>query len=224
VLLLLIVVIVARSGAPSSTGAVTTTSPSANEVIFKDDFSSGASGWVAYDKPEFGRRKNGGYRLSYPLSDGGAGSVPTNASRVYPSAPPDLRIQVKARRLPPSDENLHYGISCRLRDNGDGYILTVSGSSARISKYAEDPKDYKILKNREINIDSSATNQLQAVCKSVEGQQAVHLELWVNGQKAVEATDKDNPLPTGHVGLIVETDQTTRPRVAEFDNFAVTQI
>jgi hypothetical protein len=143
---------------------------------------------------------------------------------VFPSAPPDLRIQVKARRLPPSDENLHYGISCRLSDHGDGYILTMSASSARISKYAEDPKDFKILKNSEINIDSSATNQLQAVCRSVEGQQAVHLELWVNGQKAVEATDKDNSLPTGHVGLIVETDQTTRPSVAEFDNFAVTQI
>jgi len=220
---LLLIVVIARSGAPSSTGAVTTSSPPANEVIFQDDFSR-ASGWEAYDQAEFGDYKNGAYRLSYPLPDGGAGSIARTASRVFPSAPPDLRIQVKARRLPPSDENLHYGISCRLRDNGDGYILTVSGSSARISKYAEDPKDYKILKNSEINIDSSATNQLQAVCKSVEGQQAVHLELWVNGQKAVEATDKDNPLPTGHVGLIVETDQTTRPRGAEFDNFAVTQI
>jgi hypothetical protein len=219
-LVLLIVVIVVRSGAPSSTGAATTTSPPTTEVIFQDDFSTGASGWVAYDKPEFGRRENGAYRLSYPSPDSGAGSVPTNASRVYPSAPPDLRIQVKARRLPASDENLHYGISCRLRDSGDGYILTVSSSSARISRYG---KDYKILKDSKINIDSSATNQLQAVCRNTGGQQAVQLELWVNGQKAVEATDQDKPLPTGHVGLIVETDQTTRPRVAEFDNFVVTQ-
>jgi hypothetical protein len=221
VLVLLIVVIVVRSGAPSSTGAVPTTSPPTTEVIFQDDFSSRASGWVAYDKPEFGHYENGAYRLSYPLSGGGAGSVPTNASRVYPSAPPDLRIQVEGRRLPASDENLRYGISCRLRDSGDGYILTMSGSSARISKYG---KEYKVLKNAEINTDSSATNQLQAVCRSVDGQQAVQLELWVNGRKAVEATDEDSPLPTGHIGLIVETDQTTRARVAEFDNFAITQI
>jgi hypothetical protein len=62
------------------------------------------------------------------------------------------------------------------------------------------------------------------VCTSVEGQQAVHLELWVNGQKAAEATDRDRPIRTGHVGLIVETEETKRPSVAEFDNFTVTQI
>jgi TIR domain len=219
-LVLLIVVIVVRSGAPSSTGAATTTSPPITEIIVQDDFSTRASGWEAYDRPEFGRYQSGAYRLSHPSADNSAGSVPTNARSVFPSAPPNLRIQVKARRLPTSDQNLHYGISCRLRTSGDGYILTLSSSSARISRYG---KVYKVLKDSKVNLDSSATNQLQAVCRNIDGKQAVQLELWVNGQKAVEATDQDNPLPTGHVGLIVETDQTTRPRVAEFDDFAVTR-
>ena len=92
---------------------------------------------------------------------------------------------------------------------------------ARISQYGA---DYTVLKNEEIKIDPTSTNRLQAVCTSVEGQHAVHLELWVNGQKAAEVTDRDRPLPPGHVGLVVETDETKRPSVAEFDNFTVTQI
>jgi hypothetical protein len=220
VLLLVITAIVAKSGAPSSTGAATTTSPTTNQVIFRDDFSTPASDWVAYDG--LGRPMNGAYRISAPPpGDSSAGSVPTKASRVYPVAPPDLRIQVEGRRLPTSDANMHFGMQCRLNDNGDGYIFTVSATLARISQYGA---GYEVLKNEEINIDPTSTNRLQAVCTSVEGEHAVHLELWVNGQKAAEVTDRDRPLRTGHVGLIVETDETKRPSVAEFDNFTVTQI
>jgi hypothetical protein len=54
--------------------------------------------------------------------------------------------------------------------------------------------------------------------------QAVHLELWVNGRKALESTDTDNPLPTGTAGLIVATYQSKRVSMAEFDNSVVTQV
>jgi hypothetical protein len=219
VLLLVIAAIVAKSGAPSSTGVAATTLPMTNQVIFRDDFST-PSDWVAYDG--VGRYTNGAYRISAPPpGDSSAGSVPTKASRVFPS---DLRIQVEGRRLPTSDANMYFGVQCRLNGKGDGYILTVSATLARISQYGANDADYEVLKNAEVNIDPTSTNRLQAVCTSVEGQQAVHLELWVNGRKAVEATDRDRPLRTGYVGLIVETGETKRPSVAEFDNFTVTQI
>jgi hypothetical protein len=222
VLILLIVVIVANSGTtPPPSGAVTTTSPPANEVIFQDDFSSRASGWEAYgSEPETGRYTNGAYRISAPPSAaGGEGGGPTKASHVYPSAPPNLRIEVEGRRLPASDQSMEYGILCRV--NGDrAYVLTISDNDAKIAKYG----DYKELKHADTQVNPNSTNQLQAVCTSVEGQGAVHLELWVNGQKAVETTDRDRPLPTGAVGLVVGTYQTKRASVAEFDNFAVTQI
>ena len=73
-------------------------------------------------------------------------------------------------------------------------------------------------------MDPNSTNELQAVCTGGKGRQAVHLELWVNGEKVVEATDTDAPLPTGGVGLAVTTYQTTRASVAEFDNFVVEQV
>jgi hypothetical protein len=52
----------------------------------------------------------------------------------------------------------------------------------------------------------------------------VHLELWVNGEKVLETTDTDTPLPTGGVGLAVTTYQTTRASMAEFDNFVVERV
>jgi hypothetical protein len=73
-------------------------------------------------------------------------------------------------------------------------------------------------------VDASSTNELQAVCTGGSGRQPVHLELWVNGRKVAEATDRNAPLPPGGVGLAVATYKTTRNSLAEFDNFVVGQV
>jgi len=218
-ILLLIVVIVANSGTTSPpTGAAITTSPTTNKVIFRDDFSSRVSGWEDDGNKPGSGYTNGAYRISSPPSaaGGASGGGPTKASRVYPSAPPNLRIEVEGRRLPTSDQSMDYGLLCRV--NGDNaYALTISDDYAKIERFGA----YKTLKDAGIQVNPNSTNQLQAVCTSVEGQQAVHLELWVNGQKALETTDRDSPLPTGTVGLVVGTYKTKHASVAEFDNFVV---
>jgi len=112
---------------------------------------------------------------------------------------------------------MEYGVLCRVNE-GHAYILTISDNYAKIAKNGP---EYEELRTAEPQVNPNSTNQLQAVCTSVVGQQAVHLELWVNGQKAVETTDRDNPLSTGTVGLVVGTYQTKRASVAEFDNFVV---
>jgi hypothetical protein len=61
---------------------------------------------------------------------------------------------------------------------------------------------------------------LRAVCTSVKGQK-LSISLWVNGKKAIETTDTDDPLTAGGVGLFVGTLQTTHASVAEFDDFVV---
>ena len=64
VLVLVVVAVVARSGTtPPSGAAVATTSPATDRVIFRDDFSSEASGWGPYGAPETGRYANGAYRV-----------------------------------------------------------------------------------------------------------------------------------------------------------------
>jgi TIR domain len=230
VLILVIVAVVANSGTtpstpgastttPSTPGASTTTPPPAKEVIFQDDFSSQASEWGPYD-PGTGRYTNGAYQISAPPSAGGSGegASPGKASGVYPSAPANIRIEVQGRRLPASDQNMEYGIACRVNGQ-NAYVLVISDNYAAIERYGA----YKLLKETQFQVDANSTNRLLAICTSVKGQQAVHLELWVNGRKAVAVTDTDNPVPSGTVGLVVGTDQTKRVSVAEFDNFAVSR-
>ena len=113
---------------------------------------------------------------------------------------------------------MEYGIACRVNPQ-NSYVLVISDNYAAIEKYGP----YKLLKQTQFQVDANSTNRLLAICTSVKGQQAVHLELWVNGRKAIAATDTDNPLPSGTVGLVVGTDQTKRVSVAEFDNFAVSR-
>jgi TIR domain len=232
VLTVVIVAVVANSGTtppttgastttPPTTGASTTTRPPANEVIVQDNFSSKASGWLPYQEAWTGRYANGAYRISAPPSASGDGRVssPTRASSVYPSAPSNIRIAVQARRLPASDQNMQYGIVCRVHGY-NAYALTISDDYASIERYGA----YKLLKEAKIPVNANSTNRLQAICTSVKGKRAVHLELWVNGQKAAETTDVDNPLTTGTVGLIVGIYQTKHVSAAEFDNFTVSRV
>jgi hypothetical protein len=108
---------------------------------------------------------------------------------------------------------MQYGVGCRV-DGYNAYVLTISDDYASIEKYGK----YKLLKESvEFHVNAYSTNRLRVMCASVKGKQAVHLELWVNGQKAVETTDTDNPLPTGTVGLFVGTYRTKRASVSEFE-------
>jgi hypothetical protein len=229
VLVVLVVVIVASSGTTpgptgagatsSSTGTGTTTSQSTNGVVFRDDFSSRAAGWENDGSKPVSGYTDGVYRISAPpsVAGGGARAVPMRAGPVYPSAPPNIRIEVDGRRLPTSDQSMEYGILCRVHGE-EAYSFAISDNYAKIAKI--DAK-YSRLKAAQIQVDPNKANQVKAVCTGVQGQRAVHLELWVNGRKAVETTDANNPLPAGTVGLIVGTDNTKRASVAEFDNFVV---
>jgi len=230
VLIVVIVAVVANSGttppapgagATTPAGAGATTSPPGNGVIFQDNFSSKASQWLPYQEAWTGRYANGTYLISAPPSAKGDARVssPRGASSVYPYAPSNIRIEVQARRLPASDQNMNYGIACRINGN-DAYVLTVSDGYASIERYGT----YKLLKEAKILVNANSTNRLRAICAGVKGKQAVRLELWVNGKKAAEAADADHPLPAGTVGLVVGVDQTKRVSMAEFDNFTVSRV
>jgi hypothetical protein len=240
VLIAVVAVIVANSGTTQSpTGAAsagpsagaattsisagsTTTSPTAGKVVFQDDFSNQTAGWEGDGAQVKGSGYVGSvYRISAPAraGGGGAGSRPTKAGRVDPYAPARIRIEVEGRRLPTSDRSMSYGILCRIKGE-DAYALTISDGYASIEKYGR----YKLLKEAQPQVNPNSRNKLRAVCAGGEGRQPVHLELWVNGRKVIEATDRNSPLATGAVGLIVGTYQTTRASLAEFDKFVVEQV
>ena len=95
----------------------------------------------------------------HALAGSGAGSVPKKASRVWPSAPPSVRIAAEARRLPESDKSMGYGILCRVSGN-DAYVLTINNGYATIEKWG----NYAELRKAETQVDLYSTNELQAVC------------------------------------------------------------
>ena len=87
---------------------------------------------------------------------------------MYPSAPSDIRIEVQARRLPASDQNMNYGIVCRLHGD-NAYVLTISDDYASIERYGA----YKLLKEAKILVNANSENRLQAIVQvSREGRQS----------------------------------------------------
>ncbi len=214
--MLVIVVIVASSN----------TDPPSEGVIFSDDFSGRAAAWTdAHGDSSSGYYNGDTYRIhSEPKPDGGGEwSSPRNAVGVYPSSPPNVRIDVEALRI--SGTTPHsYGILCRL-DGVNFYALSAGEGFVSIEKYIEDDPYFFELAYELTAIDMSATNRLQASCTSDDEGQSVHLALSVNGSMIAEATDTDNPLAGGTVGLWAAMFPNTPDATeAEFDNFAITEL
>jgi hypothetical protein len=207
--------------------AVVANSRTNERVIFEDGFSTQANGWYnAGSEDVGGHYNNGAYRiLAKPDSDGDAqGGQPENASVVYPSAPPNLSIQVEAQRTE-GEQDTSYGITCRAaaESGNPAYVFEIGDGHADIGKL--DASGFHVLKSAETStIDADAKNHLYANCDGDKEQTYVYLALWVNGEKIAEVTD-ENPLPAGTVGLFVATGANARTAVAaEFDNFAVKQV
>jgi TIR domain len=225
---LVIVLVAVMLASPHTTsppaGAGTPTSSPTMGVIFQDDFSSRASGWDdAGNQRIGGHYKNGAY-LIYSQADGrSAPSSPRNARSVFPAAPPNLRVEVEARRIGGPARNYGYSVLCRSDGVTNFYAFTIRDHSVGIEKYiGHNPYYYSLTDNP--GVDPNSMNRIQGKCSTitVNGQQAVHLVLWVNGRKVAEKTDTKNPLLTGTVGLLVFADG--RGFEAEFDNFSVTRL
>jgi hypothetical protein len=203
----------------------------AGQPVFSDDFATQANGWQVVSRwtAARGGGENGGYRISVPPDTNGAAAdgLPTKAPAVYKVAPPNVRVEVDGRRAPSSDQHVEYGVLCRVGTK-DRYIFDISDDHAKIMRVGGPQagrNGYEILSERDITVDASARNRVRAECRNVASPPAVHLALWVNGGDVVDYTDARDPLLSGTVGVFVATtDRATSTGIAEFDNFAVSQL
>jgi hypothetical protein len=224
IIALVIVVIVANSPDTSQDDS----SGRASSVIFQDDFSDRASGWDDVgEQPIGGHYSNGAYRI-YADADAGEdgefawAAKPRKTENMFPTAPLSLSIEVDARKIAggsrPRDG---YGILCRAEGNQKDYSFILGNEQVIIGKSTPDV-DFKTLDSAVIPAAApNATNHLQAVCTSIEGESAVHLEFSVNGNVVATATDRDDPHLIGTLGLFVFTVDTLE---VEFDNFVATEL
>lgn len=194
-------------------------------IVLQDDFSDRDSGFRDVgDERIGGDYTNGAYNIYVEAGDAGElawGSAPENIDNLFPKAPASLSIEVEAEKLGGGSHAANgHGIFCRGEGEESDYAFILGRREVTIGKTAGG--DFNVLDTaRTPAVDPNARNELGAVCKNVQENEAVHLEFSVNGEVVAAATDSNDPLLSGTVGLFVYTVETQE---VEFDNFVVTEL
>jgi hypothetical protein len=193
-------------------------------VILRDDFSGQASGWADVGSESVGGRYvDGAYRIVAEAGDAGEFSWDTSPEEVedlYPTAPPNISIQVDAQRISGGSHELDgYGIFCRGDRADNGYAFILGRKGVTIGELSDGV--FSDLDSADVpGLDPNDTTQLRATCTTTE-QGNVHLEFAIDGNVAAAVTDDVDAVPSGTVGLFAFTVQSLS---VEFDNFVVTEI
>jgi hypothetical protein len=201
-------------------------SPSAAaKVLLTDDFSTDKVGWVDDAHASAGAYTgSGAYRLSVTGYNGQSELArPDSAGHGLSGVTPlNLDASVDVRTLSGAAQGYGQGLAFRGDGNGDLYAFLIEDHAVAIQKWVAtgaritgDPAPVSV---SDLHVGSSG--RLRAVATTIDGGQAVHLELWLNGKKLIDYTDRDNPYTRGYMGLYVESiSDSTSTAAAEFDNF-----
>ena len=205
-------------------------SPSAAaKVLLTDDFSTNKVGWVDDAHASAGAYTgSGAYRLSVTGYNGqNELARPSSAgSGLSGVTPLNLDASVDVRKLSGAAQGYGLGLAFRGDGNGDLYAFLIEDHAVAIQKWVAtgarmtgDPAPVSVS-----DLHVGASDRLRAVATTIDGGQAVHLELWLNGKKLVDYTDRDNPYTRGYMGLYVESiSDSPSTAAAEFDNFTAAQ-
>jgi hypothetical protein len=226
-LIAVLIAALASSRTPQPAGAANSTRPPT--FLFLDDFSGTTNGWtIAPGHGSSGKYSSGTYQIHLnpaKLDSGdylGSGlATPISVSVLNP-APQNITIGVAARQIT-RDVDINYGIACRSNRSAYTYydFEITSNGHATIDKSTFN--NYTTLTQSNtapVNVDG--TNQLQAACATVNGQNAVHLVFWVNGKKILDVIDRKNPLTNGGIGVIADSIER-KPSAVQFDKLVVTR-
>jgi hypothetical protein len=217
--------------ASSSLSASSSPSPVASsKVILTDDFSTRGTNWLDDAHQTAGAYTGTGtYRLTVTGADGqNELARPSNAA--YGLGNPttlNLSLSVDARKIAGAAQGYGYGIATRADGSGDFYAFVIEDHAVAIQKWVDNGARVSDSPASVATsaLHAAAADHLQAVCQTVDGGNAVHLELWLNGKKLVDFTDQDHPYTTGYLGLYVESiSDSTSTAEAEFDNFSAAQL
>jgi len=199
------------------------------KVILTDDFSTQGSGWTDDAHQGAGTYTGGGYRLSVTGANGVSEIArPVNATNgLGESTSMNLSATVDVHKLSGAAQGYGLGIAFRSDGGGNVYAFLIEDHAVAIQKWtgggAEVSDSPDPVTTSALHADGS--DRLRAVVQTADGGQAVHLELWLNGKKLVEYTDKDRPYTQGYMGLYVESiSDASSTAGAQFDNFSVAKL
>jgi hypothetical protein len=111
------------------------------------------------------------------------------------------------------------GLYCGRDDLWYELLLRRDGT-ARIRKVTKD-RGLELGSPAKAVIDPKSFNRVTARCAQGEGEMA--LTLWVNGERMVEVTDRDQPpLPVNKIGLVAGRPSTKDPELtAHFEDYVL---
>jgi hypothetical protein len=217
-----------KVASPASPAASATAVSS--KVLVADDFSTSKAGWADdYHQTAGAYTGTGAYRLSVTGANGLSELArPSSAGHGLSAATPmNLDVTVDVRKLSGAAQGYGYGLALRGDGNGDVYAFLVMDHAVAIQKWvgggARVTGDPAPVSTGALH--AGAADRLRAVCQTAADGTSVHLELWLNGTKMVDYTDRDHPYTQGYLGLYVETiSDAPSTAAAEFDNFTAARI
>jgi hypothetical protein len=183
-------------------------------VLFYDNFSNPASGWIDR-KTDYGEFAylDGEFRVLLHKPD-------FNTYSILPGHKFDnMSVEVDARLVAGPADGV-FGILCRAEaDEGTAskaYVFAIrsDGVSAIMKRTSPTFWDAIVFAKQSAAIkNGNASNHLRADCSGNK------LTFYVNGEKLLETTDKD--FKSGQVGVAVTTQPKSAPMDVRFDNFTV---
>jgi len=217
-----------HDSSPKTAPSPTPSAPA--RVLVADDFSTGKIGWVDdYHQTAGAYTGTGAYRLGVTGANGLSELArPSSAAHGLSGATPlNLDVTVDVRKLSGAPQGYGYGIALRSDGSGDVYAFLVMDHAVAIQKWVDGGARVTGLPAPVSTsaLHPGAADRLRAVCQTAADGMSVHLELWLNGQKMVDYTDRDHPYTKGYMGLYVETiSDASSTAAAEFDNFTAAQV
>jgi hypothetical protein len=215
------------STVPKATSSASPAGGGSAAVVLADDFSSQANGWTDDAHQNAGAYTGSTYRLSVTGANGVSEIArPMNAAHGLAGLTPlNLSATVDVHKLSGAPQGYGLGIAIRSNGGGDVYAFLVEDNAVAIQKWTGGGAEVSDSPDPvPATLNPSTPDRLRAVCRTVNGGQAVHLELWLNGKKLVDYTDHDHPYTQGYLGLYVESiSDASSTAGAEFDNFTASR-
>lgn len=180
-------------------------------VLLQDDFEDPNSGWEigAYDSGSVG------------YEEGAYAAISTQEDQMMWGLANDIfqnvEIQVDATQVQaPANNNNAYGVMCRVREGGTGYLLRISGDGFYSIMLVDEAGSFLPLVDwaaSDAILQGNSTNQIGAIC---DGD---YFALYANGTLLAEAWD--DTFQSGDIALTTTSFEAEASKVL-FDNIIVT--
>ncbi|MCP2341955.1 serine/threonine-protein kinase [Actinomadura rupiterrae] len=199
--------------------------PSKVSSVYSDDFSNDKSGWESF--PSWYGYDKGFYWVSTDGSSLRWRAAPKNGDM------PERALVTTMLGFDGGPDDGTAGVFCRLHNDSDdakdayyAFLLRKDGKGLVVRKVGGQLGSKELATAGSVpGYKKGKRNKVQAACEQQDKGKKVRLRMWVNGSRAVDATDADQPLANGAAGVLVSPGGNASVKVfGNFDDFDISEI